>query len=140
MLLHPARAEHSKQRRFLRFSFCVSLSPQDHSTTHREKNLLSPLCHAIMVKIEYPGVVQLIERAVWDREARGFEPHHSDQKRPCYQQITGPLNFVCPVNKKSALLSYYNYPKSTIISSLIIFANFPFNLESFCLSNKTLYP
>ena len=29
-------------------------------------------------KIEYPGVVQLIERAVWDREARGFEPHHSD--------------------------------------------------------------
>ena len=28
----------------------------------------------------FPGVVQLIERAVWDREARGFEPHHSDQK------------------------------------------------------------
>ena len=27
----------------------------------------------------FPGVVQLIERAVWDREARGFEPHHSDQ-------------------------------------------------------------
>ena len=34
-----------------------------------------------LVKMEYPGVVQLIERAVWDREARGFEPHHSDQRR-----------------------------------------------------------
>ena len=40
-------------------------------------------------KIEYPGVVQLIERAVWDREARGFEPHHSDQMTdPTYSEQT----------------------------------------------------
>lgn len=32
----------------------------------------------------YPGVVQSIERAVWDREARGFEPHHSDHLRMSY--------------------------------------------------------
>ena len=31
-----------------------------------------PLRRGIMAKIEYPGVVQLIERAVWDREAESL--------------------------------------------------------------------
>ena len=31
-----------------------------------------PLRRGIMAEIEYPGVVQLIERAVWDREAESL--------------------------------------------------------------------
>ena len=31
-----------------------------------------PLCRGIMAEIEYPGVVQLIERVVWDHEAESL--------------------------------------------------------------------
>ena len=37
-------------------------------TTDR-KNFIFIACRGIMAEIEYPGVVQLIERVVWDHEA-----------------------------------------------------------------------
>ena len=40
----------------------------DHRNDHRQKKLFSAR-RGIMAEIEYPGVVQLIERVVWDHEA-----------------------------------------------------------------------
>ena len=42
-------------------------------TTNR-KNFNFPFFHGIMSEIEYPGVAQMVERAVWDREAAGSKP------------------------------------------------------------------
>ena len=42
-------------------------------TTNR-KNFNFPIFHGIMSEIEYPGVAQMVERAVWDREAAGSKP------------------------------------------------------------------
>ena len=56
----------------------------------------------------FPGVVQLIERAVWDREARGFEPHHSDQtgigRTPISSAAASPWNVRSDPQQKSAVL------------------------------------
>ena len=41
--------------------------------------------HGIMAEIEYPGVVQLIERVVWERVAPP-----SSRKIPCPQSLDTP--------------------------------------------------
>ena len=43
----------------------------DHRNDHRQKKLFSAR-RGIMAEIEYPGVVQLIERVVWDHEAESL--------------------------------------------------------------------
>ena len=67
----------------------------------------------IMAEIEYPGVVQLIERVVWDHEAaslslaldlgsrdRAFESPHSDQNPSEIVDFRGVFLILCLLRRK----------------------------------------
>lgn len=95
-------------------------------TTDR-KNFIFSARRGIMAEIEYPGVVQLIERVVWDHEAASL----SLATRTKNLQHNEVLE---------VFLHYFPTPKSVIISDGITFSNFDFNRDPFWRSNKMLYP
>ena len=72
----------------------------------------------IIAKTEYPGVVQLIERAVWDREAESLS----------LSTRTKNLQHCCAGD---FCITYFPSPKSVIIPDGITFLNFDFNRDSF---------
>ena len=76
------------------------------------------LQRGIMAKTEYPGVVQLIERAVWDREAESLS----------LSTRTKNLQHCCA---GGFCITYFPSPKSVIIPDGITFLNFDFNRDSF---------
>lgn len=95
-------------------------------TTDRKNFIFTPR-RGIMAEIEYPGVVQLIERVVWDHEAASL----SLATRTKNLQHNEVLE---------VFLHYFPTPKSVIISDGITFSNFDFNRDPFWRSNKMLYP
>ena len=86
-------------------------------TTDRKNFIFRPQ-RGIIAKTEYPGVVQLIERAVWDREAESLS----------LSTRTKNLQHCCA---GGFCITYFPSPKSVIIPDGITFLNFDFNRDSF---------
>ena len=53
----------------------------------------------IMAKTEYPGVVQLIERAVWEREARVRVSAHGNPAKPWDVWVDSTFPLACNWSK-----------------------------------------
>ncbi|MBS6457935.1 MAG: hypothetical protein KH544_08150 [Firmicutes bacterium] len=57
-------------------------------TTDR-KNFIFTVCRGIMAEIEYPGVVQLIERVVWECRGRIRNRARRNAAKPCSACVFG---------------------------------------------------
>ena len=67
-------------------------------TTDR-KNFIFSARRGIMAKIEYPGVVQLIERVVWDHEAESLSLS-TRTKIPLKSLISAGFSYLCLLRRR----------------------------------------
>ena len=80
----------------------------------------------IMTEIEYPGVVQLIERAVWDREAESLSLS-TRTKIPLKSTILEGFSYSLSIAAQILRLSFSTYLFDKHRLDIVIFAESQYN-------------
>lgn len=94
-------------------------------TTDR-KSFIFPARRGIMAEIEYPGVVQLIERAVWDREAESLSLS-TRTKIPLKLLISEGFFLSLSIAAQMSSLSFSTYLFDKRRLNIVIFAELRYN-------------
>lgn len=81
----------------------------------------------IMIEIEYPGVVQLIERVVWDHEAESLSLS-TRTKIPLKSLISEGFSYSLSIAAQTLSLSFSTYLFDKCRLNIVIFAELQYNL------------
>ena len=81
----------------------------------------------IMAEIEYPGVVQLIERVVWDHEAESLSLS-TRTKIPLKSLISEGFSYSLSIAAQTLSLSFSTYLFDKCRLNIVIFAELQYNL------------
>lgn len=79
-----------------------------------------------MTEIEYPGVVQLIERAVWDREAESLSLS-TRTKIPLKSLISEGFSYSLSIAAQEVSLSFLTHFFDKRRLNIVIFAELQYN-------------
>ena len=85
-----------------------------------------PSRRGIMTEIEYPGVVQLIERAVWDREAESLSLS-TRTKIPLKSLISEGFSYSLSIAAQEVSLSFLTHFFDKRRLNIVIFAELQYN-------------
>ncbi len=80
-----------------------------------------------MIEIEYPGVVQLIERVVWDHEAESLSLS-TRTKIPLKSLISEGFSYSLSIAAQTLSLSFSTYLFDKCRLNIVIFAELQYNL------------
>ena len=79
-----------------------------------------------MIEIEYPGVVQLIERVVWDHEAESLSLS-TRTKIPLKSLISEGFSYSLSIAAQTLSLSFSTYLFDKCRLNIVIFAELQYN-------------
>ena len=94
-------------------------------TTDR-KIFIFTACRGIMEKTEYPGVVQLIERVVWDHEAESLSLS-TRTKIPLKSLISEGFSYSLSIAAQEVSLSFLTHLFDNRRLNIVIFAELQYN-------------
>ena len=94
-------------------------------TTDR-KIFIFTACRGIMEKTEYPGVVQLIERVVWDHEAESLSLS-TRTKIPLKSVISEGFSYSLSIAAQEVSLSFLTHLFDNRRLNIVIFAELQYN-------------